>query len=130
MGNNGAPQDVAGAGCHWVGLHLAGKQANRDAIGAVVTWSVAGKRRSRQLVSGGSYLSSHDPRIVLGLGTAKQPDWVEVRWPRPSTRTERFTNLKVDAYTRIEEGSGKEVRPEGVSPSTKQPGAALAQPIG
>ncbi|MGH9628400.1 MAG: FG-GAP repeat domain-containing protein, partial [Bryobacteraceae bacterium] len=41
IGNNdGAPallKNVAGAGRHWVGLHLVGKQANRDAVGAVIT---------------------------------------------------------------------------------------------
>ena len=35
----------------------------------VVTWSAGGVQR-RGEAGGGSYLSSHDPRVVLGLGAA------------------------------------------------------------
>jgi hypothetical protein len=63
-------------------------------------------KRSRLKNSGGSYLSSHDPREVLGLGTATKLDWLEVRWPAPSTRVERFTGLAIGKYTTIVEGSG------------------------
>jgi hypothetical protein len=111
--NNDPPallKNEAGIGNHWVGLHLIGKRSNRDGIGAVVTWRVGGKQHSRQVTSGGSYLSSHDPRVVLGLGTAKRPEWVQVRWPAPSSRTERFSQLSPDSYSRIEEGTGTPVR--------------------
>ena len=110
IANNGeAPlllKNHAGAANHWIGLKLIGRTANRDAIGARLTWQVNGRRFSRFKNGGGSYLSSHDPREVLGLGPATTADWVEVRWPAPSKRTERFTNLKVDAYSTITEGSG------------------------
>ena len=55
-------------GHHWVGLRLEGTTCNRDAIGARLTWSVGGVKRSRLKTAGGSYLSSHDPREVIGLG--------------------------------------------------------------
>ena len=71
-----------------------------------MTWSVGGVTRSRFRASGGSYLSSHDPREVIGLGTAAAADWVEVAWPAPSTRVERLTNVPVDRYSRIVEGKG------------------------
>ena len=38
----------------------------------------AASTRRRLKTGGGSYLSSHDPREVLGLGTATTVDWVEV----------------------------------------------------
>jgi hypothetical protein len=110
VGNNGeAPlllRNTSGAGNHWVGVQLVGKRANWDGTGARVTWSVAGRCRSRQKVAGGSYLSSHDPRMVLGLGPSSQLDWIEVRWPAPSTRVERFTGLEPGRYVRLEEGTG------------------------
>ncbi len=110
IGNNGeAPlllRNRAGEGNHWVGLRLQGTSCNRDAIGAVLTWSVGGKQRSRMKNSGGSYLSSHDPREVIGLGAAKSLDWIEVRWPRPSERVERIERVPVDRYIRIVEGKG------------------------
>jgi enediyne biosynthesis protein E4 len=58
-------------------------------------------------VAGGSYLSSHDPRMVLGLGSRDKMDWVEVTWPMPSGRTQRFANPPVDRYITIVEGEDK-----------------------
>jgi enediyne biosynthesis protein E4 len=110
--NNGAPlllRNVAARGNHWLGVHLVGKKTNRDAIGAKVTYNAGDLQRTRLKVGGGSYLSSHDPRLVLGIGTRRQIDWVEVKWPQPSGLTERFTNLPLDRYITLEEGSGKPV---------------------
>jgi enediyne biosynthesis protein E4 len=111
IGNNGeAPvllKNNSGDGNHWVGLRLQGTACNRDAIGAHITWSVGGKVRSRLKVGGGSYLSSHDPRVVLGLGAVATVDFVEITWPQPSGRKERFTDVPVDRYVTIVEGRGK-----------------------
>jgi hypothetical protein len=43
---------------------------------------------------------------VIGLGAAAAADWVEIRWPAPSTRVERLTNVPVDRYSRVVEGRG------------------------
>ena len=102
----GAAANVAGAGHHWLGLTLQGTGCNRDAIGAKITWSVGGQTRTRLKNAGGSYLSSHDPREVLGIGTATKVDWIEITWPQPSGRVERLTNLPLDRYVRIVEGRG------------------------
>jgi enediyne biosynthesis protein E4 len=99
--NNAAPDH------HWVGLKLQGVTCNRDGVAARITWSVSGVQRSRLRTGGGSYLSSHDPREVLGLGRSATLDWVEIKWPLPSGRIERFTNVPVDRYTLIVEGSGR-----------------------
>jgi hypothetical protein len=110
--NGGAPvllQNQSGAGNHWVGVRLVGKLANRDAIGSRLTWSYGGQRRTRLKTGGGSYLSSHDPREVLALGSAAKMDWLEVRWAAPSKRVERFTHLQVDAYQTLTEGTGAAV---------------------
>jgi hypothetical protein len=107
--NGGAPlllQNRSGAGNHWLGLRLEGKTCNRDAIGARLTWSAGGKKYSRLKTSGGSYLSAHDPREVLGLGSATKVEWLEIHWPAPSTRVERLTNIPADRYFNIVEGKG------------------------
>lgn len=96
----------AGAGNHWLGLKLQGTSCNRDAIGARVTWSAGGMKRSRLRNGGGSYLSSHDPREILGIGKAEKIDWVEIKWPGPSTRVERLTNLPLDTCITVVEGKG------------------------
>ncbi|HEV8130181.1 MAG TPA: ASPIC/UnbV domain-containing protein [Acidobacteriota bacterium] len=64
------------------------------------------RQRSRLKNNRGSYLSSHDPREVLGLGTAAKLDWLEIRWPLPSGKAEKFTNVPLDRYITIVEGRG------------------------
>jgi hypothetical protein len=111
VGNNGdAPvllKNNAGVGNHWVGVTLQGTGCNRDAVGATITWSANGTKRSRYKSNGGSYLSSHDMREVLGLGTATKLDWLEIKWPPPSGRVERLTDVPIDRYVRIVEGKGR-----------------------
>jgi enediyne biosynthesis protein E4 len=108
IANNGsAPvllHNNAGEGHHWAGFKLIGKTCNRDAIGARLTWSVKGAARTRLKNSGGSYLSSHDAREVIGLGSASKLDWLEIRWPAPSKRRDRLTDLPIDRYVTITEG--------------------------
>jgi predicted NUDIX family NTP pyrophosphohydrolase len=100
-------RDNAGQGNHWLGIRLVGTACNRDAIGATISWSAGGAQRSRLKTSGGSYLSSHDVREVLGIGAATKIDALEIKWPAPSDRVERFTDLPIDRYVTIVEGKGK-----------------------
>ena len=65
------------------------------------------QERTKLKISGGSYLSSHDPRDVLGLGPATAVEWIEIKWPAPSTRVEKFTDVPIDKYVTIVEGKGK-----------------------
>jgi hypothetical protein len=58
-------------------------------------------------VGGGSFLSSHDPRVVLGVGQATKIDSLEVHWPQPGGGVERFRDLPIDRYITIVEGVGK-----------------------
>jgi hypothetical protein len=108
--NNSAPlllRNNAGRHNHWLGIHLIGKKSNPDGVGAKVTYQAGDLKRSRVKVGGGSYLSSHDPRIVLGLGNRDKMDWVEVKWPLPGGETQRFTDLPVDRYITVVEGEDK-----------------------
>ncbi|MCU0226549.1 MAG: CRTAC1 family protein [Bryobacterales bacterium] len=108
--NGGAPvlaRNEIRSSNQWLGVRLIGTSCNRDAIGARIRWSAAGKVRQRMKVGGGSYLSAHDPREVLGLGTAAAVEWVEIQWPKPSTRTERFSGLQPGRYHTLTEGAGK-----------------------
>jgi hypothetical protein len=107
--NNGPPlllKNQVGQLNHWLGVKLVAKKANPDAVGALITWQAGDLKRSRLKVGAGSYLASHDPRLVLGIGKHTQTDWVEVKWPLPSGRVERFTNLPVNQYVTLVEGQG------------------------
>jgi hypothetical protein len=89
---------------HWLGLQLVATKSNPAAVGALITWQAGGVRRSRLKTGGGSYLSSHDPREILGLGGATKVDAVEIRWP--SGKVDRLTNLPINTYVRVVEGEG------------------------
>lgn len=105
--NDGAPlllRNNAGGQNNWLGVKLIGKKSNPDAVGARVTYQAGDLKRSRMKVGGGSYLSSHDPRMVLGIGKREKMDWLEVKWPLPGGATQRFTGLPNNRYITIVEG--------------------------
>ena len=90
---------------HWVELKLVGgPKSPRDAIGATVYLTAGGKRQRGDVISGGSYASTHDPRLHFGLGDAVTIDSVEVHWP--SGAKESFTIGKPDQIVTLIEGKG------------------------
>jgi hypothetical protein len=107
--NGGAPvllKNNAAKGNNWLGIKLAGATCNRDAIGAKIYWTAGGKKRLRLKNNGGSYLSSHDPREVLGIGKVSKIEALEIHWPAPSKQVDKFTDLPINTYIRIVEGKG------------------------
>jgi hypothetical protein len=107
--NGGAPvllKNNVAKGNNWLGVRLEGSSCNRDAIGAKIVWTAAGIKRTRLKNNGGSYLSSHDPREVLGIRKAAKIDELEIHWPGPSQQVDRITDLPVNRYIRIREKSG------------------------
>jgi len=108
--NNDAPvllRNEIGYRNHWLGLKLIGKKANIDAVGARVTYQAGDLKGSRMKVGGGSFLSSHDPRLVLGIAKNAKIDWLEINWPQPSGLKQRFTDLPIDRYVTIQEGQAR-----------------------
>ncbi len=65
----------------WIRLKLVGTRSNRDAIGASVTVQVDGRTIRRQRKGGCSLMSSHDPRLLIGLGSSADSVSLKVRWP-------------------------------------------------
>jgi enediyne biosynthesis protein E4 len=91
----------SGAKNHWLGLSLAGARGNRQGLGArVVVTDSAGGRQVFDVTAAGSYLSSNDPRLLVGLG-AKTVRAVEVRWPGGKVQT--LNTPAVDAYLTVRE---------------------------
>jgi len=84
-----------GPAAHSVTLKLEGTASNRDALGARVTLTAAGRRQVAQRHGGGSFLSACDPRIHFGLGTADRIGSIEVRWP--SGQVDHHSDLAADA---------------------------------
>lgn len=84
--------DTPRLGRHWLSIRLIGQPPNRDAIGAVIKIRTGGKASARQTrfaVTGGGYLSQHDPRIHFGLGKYDKVDLVEIIWPDGSRKSLR-----------------------------------------
>jgi hypothetical protein len=90
---------------HWLELKLVGgPKSPRDAVGATVYLTAGGLRQRGDVVSGGSYASTHDPRLHFGLGDAASVDMVEVHWP--SGAKEKFAIAKTDQIVTLVEGKG------------------------
>jgi hypothetical protein len=97
---------------HWLELKLVGSCPVRkspcspnDAVGTTVYVTANGMKQRGDVISGGSYLSTNDPRPHFGLGQATKVDAIEVHWP--SGKVENFTVPGVDRIVTITEGTGK-----------------------
>ena len=105
---------------HWLELKLVGgPKSPRDAVGATVYLTANGMKQRADVVSGGSYASTSDPRPHFGLGPATKVDDIEVHWP--SGKVEHFTVPGVDRILTMTEGSGVS------APAATQQAAAAAR---
>jgi enediyne biosynthesis protein E4 len=86
---------------HWLGLRLVGHQSNRDAVGARVVVTAAGRRQEGRRLGGTSYCSASDPRLLFGLGSSPRATRVEVYWPRG--RRTVIEDVAADRYLTVEE---------------------------
>jgi hypothetical protein len=87
---------------NWIGLNLVATKSNPAAVGATITWEAGGVKYRRLKTGGGSYLSSHDPREILGVGEATKIDSIEIKWP--SGRVDKLTNPPLRKYVKVVEG--------------------------
>jgi enediyne biosynthesis protein E4 len=88
---------------HWLGLELAGK-GNRDLVGSRIQVEAGGRKLTRFVVGGGSYLSASDPRHLFGLAGADRIDRVTVEWSWGESQSWDGKGLRVDRYWRLTEG--------------------------
>jgi hypothetical protein len=95
-----------GAENAWMGFQLVGTKSNRDAIGAKLILQAGNRRLVRWITGGSSYLSSHDKRVVFGLGK-QTPESIDLQIFWPSGQTQRLSGLKPRIYHLIREPSSK-----------------------
>ena len=91
--NGGAPLILSNDGGNrqnWIGLtgHLP--------EGTHLEWTAGGKLYKRVLSAGGSFLSSHDPRQILGLGTSNSIEAIDIKWT--SGQSQRLEPSKLGRY--------------------------------
>jgi hypothetical protein len=86
-----------GAKNSWIGFQLVGTRSNRDAIGAKLTLQAGNRKLVRWITGGSSYLSSHDKRVVFGLGK-RAPESVDLQIVWPNGQTQNLSGLKPGSY--------------------------------
>jgi hypothetical protein len=90
---------------HWAEVKLVGgAKGPADAVGATVYLNANGTRQRRDVISGGSYVSTNDPRVHFGLGDAADAGTAEIRWPSGAKETVKLP--AVDRIYTITEGHG------------------------
>jgi len=94
----------------WVIVRAVTGPGGRDALGAVVTVTAAGRTFRRTIVAASSYASSSQPIAHFGLGLADRVDGITVRWP--DGMEERFAGVPVDAVVELHRGTGEAVQGE------------------
>jgi enediyne biosynthesis protein E4 len=101
---------------HWLSLELAGTKSNRLALGARVRVTAGDLVQTREVMSGGSYLSQSDLRLHFGLGARDHADKIEITWL--GGKTETLTSVAADQFYGVKEGEGivplEKVRPAAV----------------
>jgi len=91
---------------HWIGLRLVDRRAGRDLLGArVEVVRSDGTVLTRRARSDGSYASANDPRVLVGLGTAREAPGIRVRWP--DGQTEAWPSVPLDRWTTVVQGTGQ-----------------------
>jgi len=89
---------------HWISFHLEGVKCNRLALNARVRATAGDLVQLGEVFSGGSYLSQSDLRIHFGLDQHQHVDKAEVLWP--DGKVDTLTNLPVDKFYSLREGTG------------------------
>jgi len=89
-------------GGHFLGIQLS-TPSRIPPVGGRVIVDFAEREMIVPIVAGGSYHSSGDPRLLVGLWDTDQDVRVTVYWP--SGRVDSYTQLEVDRYWHIIEGS-------------------------
>jgi enediyne biosynthesis protein E4 len=90
---------------HWITFKLVGGTGSpRDAIATKIFVTTKGIRQRQDVISGGSYGSSSDPRVHFGLGAATTLDKLEIQWP--SGTKETLAVPGVDRILTVIEGKG------------------------
>jgi hypothetical protein len=89
---------------HWLQVALRGKKSNRDGIGAVLKIVTKTGAQYNHMTSSVGYASSSYGPVHFGLGTEKQVDLLEIRWP--SGIVQRLKNVSGDRLITVEEDQG------------------------
>ena len=87
---------------HWILLQTMGVKSNRDGIGTrIKVTGESGLVQYNHVTTAGSFASSSDKRVHIGLGRDTRIKEIELRWP--SGRIQVLQNVKADQILKITE---------------------------
>lgn len=101
-----------------VAFRLRGVQSNRDAIGAAITIG----HQTRRIQAGSGFLSQHSKELFFGLGSARGPISVSIRWP--SGTMQELRDLPLNHRIWVEEGA----QPSRMEAFAKAPAPVPSEP--
>lgn len=97
---------------NWITVKTVGNGPNRDAIGARVKVASGDLVQWDEVRTGGSYISSSDPRLHFGLEQRKKIDLIEVHWP--DGQVEAVRDAPINNFLTVQQGKGiTKVSPPG-----------------
>jgi hypothetical protein len=93
----------------WIGFRMVGEKHHRDMLGTrVAVFRRGAPTIWRRVHQDGSYCSSRDSRVLIGLGDFPEVTKVRAQWV--SGHVEEWTGLPVRKYTELREGSGTPIK--------------------
>ncbi|MBB5060690.1 tetratricopeptide (TPR) repeat protein [Granulicella aggregans] len=90
--------DIGGS----IAIRLTGHKSNRDAIGAIVVIESGAQRQTKFISAGSGFASQHTKELFFGLGDAKGPLSISVRWP--SGTIDHYEGLSINHRISLDEG--------------------------
>ncbi len=87
---------------HFLALTLRGVRSSRDAVGAVVRVTAAGRTQMQQITAGDGYYASNQKQLIFGLAEADSIDELQIRWP--SGLEQEFAGVAADCEFLLVEG--------------------------
>jgi hypothetical protein len=86
---------------HWITVRARGRESNRFGLGAKVRVTSGGRTRLREINPAGSYLSTSDVRLLLGLGQETIAERIEILWP--SGKRQTLEAVRADQFLLLDE---------------------------
>jgi hypothetical protein len=88
---------------HWIQIRARGRESNRFGYGVKVRVTAGGRTQYREINPAGSYLSTGDVRLHIGLGSETAAESIEIAWP--SGKQQTLENVPADKPLLIDEAN-------------------------
>ncbi len=88
---------------HWLMISARGRESNRFGQGSKVRVTAGGRTMLREINATGSYLTTSDIRLHIGLGAARVADRLVIEWP--SGKKQALENVAADQCLTLDEAN-------------------------